>query len=89
MQSKKCPFKKGTIAWALVNEDFSDLTLAQIAEVFGTNEKYIAAVMKGVYQKTGIRVKYTERSKKGEILGVVEFKGGTPDGDNESCKPQV
>lgn len=37
----KNPFMKGSICYALFGEDFTDLTVKQIAEVFDTSEEVI------------------------------------------------
>lgn len=76
MRDGELPFKEGTIPWALMSDDFSDLTVNQIAEVLGTYPGYIRMSMRRIYDKTGIRIKYTAVNHRGEATRVTEFGGG-------------
>lgn len=64
------PYEYRSIKWALMEEDWSDLTVAQIAEVFGDDveprdiRRYIAAIE----ARTGYIVPY-KRSKAGRKRG--------------------
>lgn len=49
----KNPYKPGTIKAALYEEDFSDLTIPQIAEVFGTNERTVYHTIYRIKKETG------------------------------------
>lgn len=69
-------FRKGSVAWALYHEDFSDLTLNQIAEVFDVNTRAVGEAMRRIYVTTGKRVKYTKCDRLGRPIGVCEFEGG-------------
>lgn len=70
MRKKKRPnpFKPRTMVWALYEEDWSDLTVKQIAEVFGTSPETVYAAIRKVKQVTGYRVPYVTLSPKGESL---------------------
>lgn len=49
-------YRKGSIKWALCNEDFSDLTVPQIAEVFDVPEATIYHSIGTIKKETGFRV---------------------------------
>lgn len=52
------PYRPRSMLWALVEEDFSDLAVKQIAEIFDTDEKVIYQAMTRIKKETGISVKY-------------------------------
>lgn len=52
------PFKPRTMIWALYEEDWSDLTVPQIAEVFGMSESYVYSAIRRIWKLTGYRVPY-------------------------------
>lgn len=82
MARKKGVYRKRSIKWALLNEDYSDLTISQIAEVFDVTIGTVANSFRQIYADTGIRVKYTKLDKQGRSLGVCEYSGGDKGGDN-------
>lgn len=58
MSTASCRYKPRTMLWALVNEDFSDLTVKQIAEVFGTSAHHVYVSIKRIEEQTGYKVPY-------------------------------
>lgn len=52
------PYRPRSMLWALIEEDFSDLTVQQIAEVFDTSDKVVYQAMARIKKETGTRVKY-------------------------------
>lgn len=52
------PYRPRSMLWALIEEDFSDLTVQQIAEVFDTSDKVVYQAMAHIKKETGTRVKY-------------------------------
>lgn len=62
-KKKPNPFRSRTMIWALYEEDWSDLTVHQIAEVFGTSDSYVYAAIRRIRRLTGYRVPYTVPSK--------------------------
>ena len=59
------PFRPRTMVWALYEEDWSDLTVHQIAEVFSTSPETVYAAIRKVKQVTGYRVPHVALSPKG------------------------
>lgn len=70
MRKKKGPnpFRPRTMVWALYEEDWSDLTVHQIAEVFASSDESVYAAIRKVKQVTGYRVPHVALSPKGEPL---------------------
>lgn len=62
---KENPFRTRSMRWALIEEDWSDLTVHQIAEVFGTNDPVVYAAMRVIHKKTGYWVPYVRLKKAG------------------------
>lgn len=58
MQMENNPYRPRSMLWALVEEDFSDLAVKQIAEIFDTDEKVIYQAMTRIKRETGMQVKY-------------------------------
>jgi len=50
--------RQRTMVWVLRNEDFSNLTVPEIAELFRTSENAVRYTMAEIFQKTGYRVPY-------------------------------
>lgn len=73
------PFVPRSMRWALMEEDWSDLTVRQIAEVFDTSIESVKASMSAIKRKTGYIVQYT-----GAPLGVPKGKPTGP--RSESAK---
>ncbi len=69
------PFKKRSISWALMEEDFSDLTLEEIAEIFGTNHYSIAETIRHIYRKTGYKVPYVNTRNGAGACGRMRARG--------------
>lgn len=59
------PFKPRTMVWALYEEDWSDLTVHQIAEVFASSDESVYAAMRLIKRKTGYMVPHVGLSSKG------------------------
>lgn len=59
------PFRPRTMVWALYEEDWSDLTVHQIAEVFASSDESIYATMRLIKRKTGYMVPHVRLSSKG------------------------
>lgn len=57
-EEKQCPFRYRSISWALYMEDFSDLTIRQIAEVFDVPVYTIRNAMSYIKKETGKIVEY-------------------------------
>lgn len=55
-------YKKGTVAWALMNDDWSDLTPNQIAEVLDVRPDSIHSTLCRL-RKEGIEIQYTRGTK--------------------------
>lgn len=55
-----------SMIWGLANEDFSDLTIEQIAEVFDCCESTVRSVISTIKKETGIEVKYKRREGNGK-----------------------
>lgn len=53
MNKTECPYRPRSVLWALYNEDFSDLTVPQIAEVFDTTSAYIFNLIRKIRLDTG------------------------------------
>jgi hypothetical protein len=76
MQKPENPFRPRSNIWALMEEDWSDLTASQIAEVLDTTTEHIYSTMRRITRETGYRVPYKRRNE-------VEH------GDNEGSKSPV
>lgn len=63
MEKKPNPYRKGTMIWALYEEDWSDLTIEQIAEVFSTSEQSVIMSMRQIIKQTGYRVPHMLKRK--------------------------
>lgn len=53
MANVECPYKPRTMIWALYNEDFSDLTLSEISDVFATTRDSVKSTIKRIRKETG------------------------------------
>lgn len=60
MSKPENPFTPRSMVWALMEEDWSDLTLQQIAEVFDSSVMSVKASIKVIKKKTGYSVSYTK-----------------------------
>lgn len=58
MNKPENPYKENTISGRLYNEDWSDKTKRQIADILHTNEKYISNCMSEIKSETGYCVPY-------------------------------
>lgn len=67
MDKPKNPFRVKTMLWALMEEDWSDLTVAQIAEVFDTTYLSVNSALVRIKNETGYVVPHTS-GKTGEII---------------------
>ena len=69
-----------SIRWALCNEDYSDLTLDQIAEVFGLKKSYLINIIRKIQEDTGYEVQFlSERSVNIQRLKSEDFSDLTQD----------
>lgn len=59
------PFRPRTMVWALYEEDWSDLTVHQIAEVFASSDESVYVAMRLIKRKTGYMVPHVRLSSKG------------------------
>lgn len=59
------PYRPRTMRWALIEEDWSDLTLRQIADVFGCADTSVSMAMQDIYKRTGYRVPYVHLDSHG------------------------
>lgn len=50
------PFKPRSMIWALMEEDWSDLTVRQVAEVFDTTAETVYKSVRRIKQVTGYKV---------------------------------
>lgn len=75
MAEYKNPFKARSMSWALMEEDFSDLTLEQIAEVFSTNHYSISETIRRIYRMTGYKVPYINTRRGGGVCGRMRARG--------------
>lgn len=64
MEKKPNPFAYRSMAWALYEEDWSDLTLEQIAEVFDSTKASVINCTNRIYKMTGYRVPYTRAHRR-------------------------
>ena len=62
----KRAYRYRSMRWALCNEDFSDLTVSQIAEVFNTSYDSVIKAIGDIKKKTGFTVQYIRKRKEGE-----------------------
>lgn len=68
LKDPKTAYRKRSMLWALCNEDFSDLTKAQIAEVFNTSPTTVQHCMSKIKRETGFVVKYIKCDVKGNKI---------------------
>lgn len=65
MEQAHNPYKPRSMLWALMEEDFSDLTIKQIAEVFDTGAQTVYTALSRIKHDTGYTVPYKHiRNKK-------------------------
>lgn len=60
MSKRKGSFHKGSICWALTNDDWSDLTVSEIAEVLGVAEDSVYGKI-AYLRKRGIEIQYKKQ----------------------------
>ena len=60
MSKKTGRFHKGSICWALTNDDWSDLTVSEIAEVLGVAEDSVYGKI-AYLKKRGIDITYKQK----------------------------
>lgn len=58
MTKPKNPYKRGTLIWALLEDDWSDLNVYQIAETLGYKPNSVRCAMYEILKDTGYRVQY-------------------------------
>lgn len=68
VKKPKNPFKPKSIVWALMEEDWSDLTLEQIAEVFDSSTNYISKAMQMITKFTGYVVPHVHKDTRGRPI---------------------
>ena len=64
-QAHKNPYRPRSMLWALMEEDYSDLTIEQIAEVFDTGAPTVYSSITRIKRETSYEVPYKHiRNKK-------------------------
>jgi len=58
------PYRKGSLAWSLMEGDWEDLTKEQIAEVLGYDLDAISDRMKDIKSKTGYAVPHVKKMRR-------------------------
>lgn len=53
------PYRKGSLTWSVMEGDWEDLTVTQIAEVLGTVPNSISAIIAMIKRETGYNVPRT------------------------------
>lgn len=59
MDKPKNPYNKGTLIWSVMEGDWSDLTIGQIAEVLDSSTSSIRTVINKIKDRTGYEVPRT------------------------------
>lgn len=77
-------FKKGSMRWALCNEDYSDLTVNQIAELFDCTRNSVTKAMQDIFRLTGKRIRYTKVDKMSNPIGVGAYGDGQMKADGSA-----
>ena len=54
------PYEKGTLSWNLMEDDWSDLTVRQIAEVLDVQPSSIYCALKRIQRRTGYAVPHQD-----------------------------
>lgn len=62
----KNPYRKNTLLWSLMECDWSDLTMDQIAEVLYTTPHQVSSYCARIKKKTGYIVLYRKKRLKTE-----------------------
>lgn len=57
------PFREGTLIWSIMEGDWEDLTVNQIAEVLDTTEQQISVYLSHIQKKTGYAVPFRRRQR--------------------------
>lgn len=63
MGKPRNPYPPRSMIWALMAEDWSDLTAEQIAEVFNVSRSYVYAQIRQIRRETGYCVPYVRLNK--------------------------
>lgn len=50
------PYRRGSLIWSVMEGNWEDLTISQIAEVLGTTDKIISAMLSRIKKETGYYV---------------------------------
>ena len=61
MDKPENPYRKGTTIWSVMEVDWEDLTVKQIAEVLDVLPRYVAESMRRIRVKTGYVVPHAGR----------------------------
>ena len=72
------PYEKGTLSWNLMEDDWSDLTVRQIAEVLDIQPSSIYCALKRIQKRTGYAVPHKDGTQ-----GRVKVMRATAKGDLE------
>ena len=67
-------YKKGTIMWSIVTDDWSDLKVSEIAEVLDANKQTVYSAISNIKKETGYCVPHV--SKTIERLKRIRFGSG-------------
>lgn len=68
VEPDKIPYRKGSLAYNLMVDDWSDLTTVQIAEVLGSTRQSITSTIQNIYRKTGYRIPHVKMDSRGKPL---------------------
>ena len=68
VEPDKIPYKKGTLAYNLIVDDWSDLTAVQIAEVLGCPAQSVRTTILNIRKRTGYQVPYVKLGSCGKPL---------------------
>jgi len=71
VEPDKIPYEKGTLAYNLMVDDWSDLTATQVAEVLGRPVQSVSTTICHIRKKTGYQIPY------------VKLKRGRPKKENQ------
>lgn len=58
------PYRKGTLTWSVMESDWEDLTVAQIAEVLDVQTKKIYEAIQKIKAETGYLVPHARGTRK-------------------------
>lgn len=63
MDKPKNPYRKGTLIWSVMEGDWDDLTVPQIADVLGTEPQNVSEYIWQIKKKTGYKVPHKNQKE--------------------------